>query len=126
MRIGAMTDYSSILQNYRVPEIPSVSLDEVKLQDQRKALENTASPAASPLSEQTRPRRDAALEDISLGGQKEFGYIGKDSDLLALDRDGIASENQKDQLLQQYRFFAGTQSSALVDNSDGVVVAKPF
>jgi hypothetical protein len=126
MRINAITDYSSILQNYRVPEIPSVSLDEVKLQDQRKAQESVSSPVASPVSEQIRPRRDAALEDISLGAQKEFGYIGKDSDLLALDREGIASENQKDQILQQYRFFAGTQSSALVDNSDGIVVAKPF
>ena len=128
MRLNAINDYSSYLQNYRVPEIPSVSLEEVRRQDQQ-AAEGQSRPAAvpQPSAETTGPRRDAALEDISLGFQKDFGYIGKDSDILALDQEANASDTQKDQILQQYRFFVGSQSSStLVDNADGLVVAKAF
>ena len=39
MRIGAIEDYSSYLQNYRAPVIPQVSVEEVKRQDQMKARE---------------------------------------------------------------------------------------
>ena len=39
MGINGINDYSKLIANYRVPSIPSVSVDQVKEQDKQKALQ---------------------------------------------------------------------------------------
>ena len=131
MRIGGFEDYSSYLQNYRVPEIPSVSLEEVRRQDQQKKAEDLLSgmgSAAQPQASPAQPRRDALLEDISLTFNRndDFGFLGRESDIALLDAEANVSESKKDDILQQYSFFAGGKGGNLVDNADGLVIAKPF
>ena len=130
MRIGGFEDYSSYLQNYRVPEIPSVSLEEVRRQDQQhKAAEASQGLATSQSTSVAQaPRKDALLEDISLtfNRSEDFGFLGRESDLALLDAETVVSEARKDDILQQYQFFAGGKSANIVDNADGLVIAKPF
>jgi hypothetical protein len=131
MRIGGFEDYSSYLQNYRVPAIPSVSLEEVRRQDeQRKAsdlLQGTGV-SAQPSAVSSAPRKDALLEDISLTFNRndDFGFIGRESDLALLDAEAVVSETRKDDILSQYSYFAGAKSGSLVDNADGLVIAKVY
>ena len=132
MGINGINNYSNFINNYRIPSIPSVSVDEVKRQDEElkklassPALESTLQDAAS----SAKPRNDAALEDISITFNKgdDYGYIGKDSDIYSLDVENAISDMQKDNVLKQYQFFVGnTGTGALVDNADGVVIPKVY
>ncbi|MBQ3899034.1 MAG: hypothetical protein IKQ28_08660 [Lachnospiraceae bacterium] len=132
MGINGINDYSNFINNYRIPSIPSVSVDEVKRQDEElkkvsssPALNNTLEDVAI----SAKPRNDAALEDISLTFNKgdDYGYIGKDSDIYSLDVENAISDMQKDNVLKQYQFFVGnTGTGALVDNADGVVIPKVY
>ena len=132
MGINGINDYSNFINNYRIPSIPSVSVDEVKRQDEElkkvsssPALNNTLEDVAI----SAKPRNDAALEDISLTFNKgdDYGYIGKDSDIYSLDVETAISDMQKDNVLKQYQFFVGnTGTGALVDNADGVVIPKVY
>ena len=132
MGINGINNYSNFINNYRIPSIPSVSVDEVKRQD-----EELKKLASSPVLESTlqdavssaKPRNDAALEDISITFNKgdDYGYIGKDSDIYSLDVENAISDMQKDNVLKQYQFFVGnTGTGALVDNADGVVIPKVY
>ncbi len=132
MGINGINDYSNFINNYRIPSIPGVSVDEVKRQDEElkkvsssPALNNTLEDVAI----SAKPRNDAALEDISLTFNKgdDYGYIGKDSDIYSLDVENAISDMQKDNVLKQYQFFVGnTGTGALVDNADGVVIPKVY
>ena len=132
MGINGINNYSNFINNYRIPSIPSVSVDEVKRQDEElkklassPALESTLQDAVS----SAKPRNDAALEDISITFNKgdDYGYIGKDSDIYSLDVENAISDMQKDNVLKQYQFFVGnTGTGALVDNADGVVIPKVY
>ena len=132
MGINGINDYSNFINNYRIPSIPSVSVDEVKRQDEElkkvsssPALNNTLEDVAI----SAKPRNDAALEDISLTFNKgdDYGYIGNDSDIYSLDVENAISDMQKDNVLKQYQFFVGnTGTGALVDNADGVVIPKVY
>ena len=131
MGINGINDYSSILNNYRIPSIPSVSIEEVKKQDaERIAAENQAPAKVSSLEDvalPSKPRNDAALEDISLTFNKgdDYGYIGKDSNIYSLDVENAISDMQKDSILKQYQYFVGNNNAgAIVDNADGMVVPK--
>jgi hypothetical protein len=132
MGINGINNYSNFINNYRIPSIPSVSVDEVKRQDEElkklassPALESTLQDAVS----SAKPRNDAALEDISITFNKgdDYGYIGKDSDIYSLDVENAISDMQKDNVLKQYQYFVGnTGTGALVDNADGVVIPKVY
>lgn len=131
MGINGINDYSSILNNYRIPSIPSVSIEEVKKQDaERIAAENQAPAKVSSLEDvalPSKPRNDAALEDISLTFNKgdDYGYIGKDSNIYSLDVENAISDMQKDSILKQYQYFVGNNNAGtIVDNADGMVVPK--
>ena len=120
---------NNFISNYRIPQVPTVSVEEVRRQDeQRKAQElNPQSVQAPEERIVSRPRNDAALEDISLTFNKsdDFGYSGKDSDIYSLDVENDISDMKKDDVLREYQFFVGSSASgALVDNSDGVVIPK--
>lgn len=127
MRIGAIEDYSSYLQNYRAPVIPQVSVEEVKRQDQMKVRE------AEPVPEMTREeapdlsyrKPNAEIDQLSLtfNKQESFDYLGKDSDINDLDMQKAISDMQKDQMLMQYHYFVGSAKN-LFSNGDGTVIVK--
>ena len=127
MRIGAIEEYSSYLQNYRAPEIPRVSVEEVKRQDQMKVRE------AEPVPEMTREeapdlsyrKPNAEMDQLSLtfNKQESFDYLGKDSDINDLDMQKAISDMQKDQMLMQYQYFVGSAKN-LFSNGDGTVIVK--
>lgn len=133
MGINGINDYSSILNNYRVPSIPVVSVSEVAKQDQQKLNSNAQLPVNQSSLEDfdipSKRRDNAALEDISLTFNKgdDYSYIGRDSDIFSLDVENAISDMQKDDVLKQYRFFVGSMGNngnAIVDNADGIVVPK--
>ncbi len=133
MGINSINDYSNIFNNYRVPTIPVVSVDEVAKQDRQRIEAEKQMPAAtSSLEDISLPKarqNNAALEDISLTFNKgdDFGYIGKDSDIFSLDVEDAISDMQKDDVLKQYQYFVGNMgggNNALVDNNDGIVIPK--
>lgn len=133
MGINSINDYSGIFNNYRVPTIPVVSVDEVAKQDrQRLEAEKQIPVSTSSLEDISLPKarqNNAALEDISLTFNKgdDFGYIGKDSDIFSLDVENAISDMQKDDVLKQYQYFVGNiggGNNALVDNADGIVIPK--
>ena len=127
MRIGAIEDYSSYLQNYRAPVIPQVSVEEVKRQDQMKVRE------AEPVPEMTREevpdlsyrKPNAEIDQLSLtfNKQESFDYLGKDSDINDLDMQKAISDMQKDQMLMQYQYFVGSAKN-LFSSEDGTVITK--
>lgn len=132
MGINGINDYSSIINNFRIPSIPSVSVEEVKRQDELLSREKEQNLRVSTLEDVSLPARsgsNAALEDISLTFNKgdDFGYIGKDSDIYSLDVENAISDMQKDTILKQYQFFVGnTNAGPVVNNADGVVIPKLY
>ncbi len=130
MGIDKINDYTNLIGNYRIPSIPSVSIEEVKRQDEQRVENSQIRPASVNDAETYRkPRNDAALEDISLTFNKgdDYGYIGKDSDIYSLDVENAISDMQKDNILKQYQFFVGnTGVNTIVNNTDGVVIPKIY
>lgn len=127
-RIGAIGDYSSFLQNYSVPTIPRVKVDEI-LKPER-TTEAVETSYVSDIREETSyvapERKDAPLEDISLtfNKQESFGYIGRDSDIQSLDVQKAVSDMRKDSVLQQYQYFVGSARNLMTRSADGAVIAK--
>lgn len=120
---------NSILQNYYVPTVPSISLE--KLQEQNKQAEIVVqSQPAEDIHEEAvysaPERKDAKLEDISLtfNKQESFEYIGQERDVQALDMKKAISDMQKDQILQKYQYFVGSAKKPLNSTSDGTVMVK--
>ncbi|MBR1862099.1 MAG: hypothetical protein IJ796_09640 [Lachnospiraceae bacterium] len=133
MGINGINNYSNFIGSYRIPSIPSVSVEDVKKQDeQRLAQQNqeTLRPAAlEDISLPAKPRNDAAPTEISLTFNKgeDYGYIGRDSDIYSLDVENAISDMRKDDVLKQYQYFVGNSGGgALVDNADGVVIPKVY
>lgn len=126
MGIGSINDYSSVLQNYRLPAVDKEPIVIADMgQPEAAAVRQNApiheeSPAVAPV------RQDARLEDISLtfNKQEDFDYIGQDSDIRSLDMEKAISDMKKDQILQQYQYFVGSVRNLNVGNTDGIVFAK--
>lgn len=122
--------YSSILQNYQVPTIPTVSVEEIRKQD---AMQKEMQPAAelstyeAPAETQDR-KPNAPLEDIAItfNRKDDFGYLGQDSDIHSLDVERAISDMQKDRMLQQYQYFVGSAKAVYEGGQapDGIVVPK--
>lgn len=125
MKIGSIqSTYGGV---HNINSIPRV--DEKQLMEEQKAqtLKEDAMPLASQNSHKT-PVQPVQLQDISLIFNKgeTYDYIGKDSDLDNLDVKKAVSDMKKDQLLEQYQFFVGTQpvQDVMLDNADGMVIRK--
>ncbi len=128
--MGVGSIYSSILQNYYVPTIPTVSVEEVRKQDAMQVELQTAvgqSTYETPAVPQVR-KPDAPIEDISItfNRQDDFGYLGQDSDIHSLDVERAISDMQKDRMLQQYQYFVGSAQNVYEGGQapDGIVVPK--
>lgn len=128
MSIGSVGDYSSLLQNYYVPTIPSVNVEDIRQQDrQSDAVQTLPVKDIREEASYTSPeRKDAPLEDISItfNKQESFGYIGKDSDIQSLDVQKAISDMRKDSVLQQYQYFVGSARNLMSHSADGAVLAK--
>ncbi len=127
MNIGNVTDYSSLLQNYKIPVVPQSA--PIVISDAPRQ-ENPVTAPATDIREEASAlapeRQDAKLEDISLtfNKQEQFGYVGQDSDIRALDMERAISDMKKDQVLQQYQYFVGSAKNLIADSADGMVFAK--
>lgn len=126
MSIGNVTDYSSILQNYKIPVMPQSAPIVISDVQQEKTADMTAADIRETAFFERPARRDAKLEDISITFNKQdsFEYVGQDSDIRSLDMERAISDMKKDQVLQQYQYFVGSVRNLLADNADGVVFAK--
>lgn len=128
--MGISNIYSSILQNYQVPTIPTISVEEVRKQDAMQLKAQSAvelNTYETPVTPQVR-KPDAPLEDISItfNRQDDFGYLGQDSDIHSLDVDRAISDMQKDRMLQQYQYFVGSAREVYAGGQapDGIVIPK--
>lgn len=124
MGISSINDYSGLLQNYKVPVIPNVSVDRVREQERLNAEAQSTVTAPSHEIQQVDKsvRKDAELEDISITFNKkdDFSYIGRDKDIRALDVEKALDDMRKDKILQQYQYFVGSTRSASA-MADGTV-----
>lgn len=122
--------YGNVLQNYRVPTIPSISVEEIKKPDAKHPKEQSRIdlPAYEAPSAPEVRKADTPLEDISLtfNSQEDFGYIGQDSDIHSLDVERALSDMQKDRMLQQYQYFVGSSQNLYAGqtSADGIVIPK--
>lgn len=125
MGIQLWTGFSNMQSYYKSYEIPAVTPEEVRKQDQQlQATQQEA--AAAPVSEAKDTRsRTADLENISLTFNKEdsFDYIGSESGLAGLDMQKAISDMKKDAVLQEYQYFVGS-SRNFFDPADGIVIPK--
>lgn len=136
MGIGPIFDYSSLFANYKVPEIPSVDLGSIQRPEAVSAKEQAPATQAQSatndidLSVEEKPqlRPNANVHDLSLSFNigEDYSYIGRDSDIEALDMQKAISDMKKDQVLQQYQYFVGSADNLFSDtsNKDGLVFMK--
>lgn len=127
MGVGGVSDYASILKNYDIPVVPDMSLAEV--QGRESTVREDVPSAVAPREDllEAPERKDAALEDISItfNRQESFGYIGRDSDVRALDVERAIDEMEKDRVLQQYQYFVGSSRDLYgAEGADGTVIRK--
>ena len=124
MSISGVNEYSSILQNYKVPSVPvhnPIVISDVQQQEVDLPVGIHEEPSAMSVE-----RHDAKIEDISItfNQREEFDYIGQDRDIRLLDMERAISDMKKDQVLQQYQYFVGSAKNLMANNSDGAVFAK--
>lgn len=131
MTIGAIGQMNSSYIMHQVPNIPQVDVETVRKQEQSIAEAGRVDAAKSQLQEapaREPAEKNANLEDISLNFNtgETYDYIGRDSALENLDVQKAVSDMQKDQVLQQYQYFVGTQDlgGMVLNNQDGVVLQK--
>ena len=133
MGIGKISDYGSLIQNYRVPSIPTVD-ESPKLEAQAvRAAEKETKLAAPALQEeealavavQTPAQISPQDASLDLKGNGSFEFIGRDSDMQQLDINKAISDMKKDSILEQYQFFVGTQNVQYdQSDTDGIVIIK--
>ena len=136
---GSVSEYNSILRNYKVPVISGAGPEKIQARDFPKQAEKTPAAVAGPetlsavipewedMSVTDMPRRNAGLKDISLtfNRQEGFGYIGRDSDIHSLDVEKAIDDMKKDEVLQQYQYFVGSSRNLYeAGNIEGTVIQK--
>ncbi len=127
MGIGSVNNYNSIFQNYRVPTIPVISPEELKRQQENVSATPAARTTAEnsgAMAEQKKP--NALLEDVSMGFRKndDYGYLGQEADITALDKPAYLGDAQKDNVLRDYQYFVGSSRNLANETPDGLVIPK--
>lgn len=130
MGIQFLNGYDNMQLHYKRPEIPTVSPEELKSQQQTAVEPAKEENIINYSSQEQLPANDlrsrvADLENISLTFNKEddFDYIGSESGLVNLDMQKAISDMRKDQVLQEYQYFVGS-SQNLFQSEDGLVIPK--
>ncbi len=134
MSIDKIGQYGGFYNQYRLPEIQQISVEDVKKQDEALAQQQMQQSVATPQIDYAQPTsnqapRMANLEDISLSFNvnETYDYIGRDADLQNLDMMSAISDMQKDKVLEQYQYFVGPKEMAdpiVALTPDGMVVQK--
>lgn len=138
MGINGISDYSSLFANYKVPEIPSIGLEQADRVETVPAVAQPLKQAETQTDardidlsiEESAPARKPAADvrEISLtfNAGEDYGYIGKDSNIEDLDMQKAISDMKKDQVLQQYQYFVGKAENLFPHSSgeDGKVFLK--
>ena len=131
MRIEAIGGVS--YPTYPIQPIKRVELETVRQQDEIKKQQENEIPVPASVTTAAVPDnrpKTADLENISLtfNAGETFDYIGKDSDLSLLDTEKLISDMKKDSVLDQYRYFVGSEEANKVFygslSEDGIVVMK--
>ena len=130
MGIQIWSGYNQMQSYYKAHEIPVVSPEEVKKQQQQNSavvqpevVQETIAKEL-PVQEDTRSR-SADLENLSLTFNKEdtYEYLGSESGLASLDMQKAISDMKKDSILQEYQYFVGSSQNFL-NSEDGIVLPK--
>ncbi len=96
---------------HSVRDIPKVSPEEVRRQDESRQSSGTVVIAEQPLqtSESVSPKApkigDLGEAAMSFSAERDFTVIGRDSDLYKLDMEKAISDMKKDGILQEYQYF---------------------
>ncbi len=96
---------------HSVRDIPRVSQEEVRRQDESRQSEMGLAVAERPLqlSESTSPKApkigDLHEAAMTFSAERDFTVIGRDSDLYKLDMEKAISDMKKDGILQEYQYF---------------------
>ncbi|MCH5275514.1 MAG: hypothetical protein J1E65_06710 [Lachnospiraceae bacterium] len=131
MGIGGVSDYSNLFRNYQVPEIPAV--DYRRLNKAEEMIPQAEQPKEISRDidltveekQTTRPvSTDVKEISLSFNRGEDYGYIGSDRDIAALDMQKAISDLQKDKVLQQYQYFVGESQNLQGAGEDGVVIVK--
>jgi len=122
--VNGIHNYAGIIRDYRFP-----ALESEKLSPQEGEQAETTVPALETheaASSAAGRRQDAELDGISVvfNRRDDFGYIGKDSDIHALDMEKAISDMKKDKVLQQYQYFVGSSRNLYSGSLDGAVRRK--
>lgn len=128
MGIELMSGFGGISSYYnRAYEIPSVTPEEVKKQEQQ---QQAASPVAKAETSEIQAidtrSKTADLENISLTFNKEesYDYLGSESSLTGLDMQKAISDMKRDSVLQEYQYFVGSSQNLFINPADGMVIPK--
>lgn len=134
MSIDKIGQYGGFYNQYRLPQMQQVSVEEVKKQDEELLQQQMQQEVASPQIDvsqhpSNQAPRMANLEDISLtfNANETYDYIGRDADLQNLDMMSAISDMQKDKVLEQYQYFVGPKdftAPVVAATPDGMVVQK--
>ena len=134
MSIDKIGQYGGFYNQYRLPNIQQVSVDDVKKQDEQLSKQQLQQSVATPQIDMAQEAsnqapRMADLENISLSFNvnETYDYIGKDADLQNLDMMSAISDMQKDKVLEQYQYFVGPKEMAdsiVAQTPDGMVIQK--
>ena len=134
MSIDKIGQYGGFYNQYRLPNIQQVSVDDVKKQDEQLSKQQLQQSVATPQIDMAQEAsnqapRMADLENISLSFNvnETYDYIGKDADLQNLDMMSAISDMQKDKVLEQYQYFVGPKEMAdpiIAQTPDGMVIQK--
>ncbi len=131
MSIDRIGQYGGFYNQYRLPEIHQVSVEDVKKQDEQLSKQQSVETPKIDYAQQpsNQAPRMANLEDISLTfhTNETYDYIGRDADLQNLDMMSAISDMQKDKVLEQYQYFVGPKEMAgpvVTQTPDGMVVQK--
>lgn len=131
MGIGGVSDYSNLFRNYKVPEIPAVdyrrlSNVEEALPQAEQSEQSSRDISLSVEENQAKRPGPTDINEVSLSFNRgeDYGYIGSDSDIAALDMQKAISDMQKDKVLQQYQYFVGESRNLQNADEDGAVILK--
>lgn len=131
MGIGGVSDYSNLFRNYKVPEIPAVDYRRLSKAEEMSPQTEQAEQSSRDIDltiEEKQPKRPGPTDvneiSLSFNRGEDYGYIGNDSDIAALDMQKAISDMQKDKVLQQYQYFVGESQNLQSANEDGIVIVK--